>query len=391
MVIKVPKANLSQINAVAEDVLSDTAPDNVIGPTQQESTLRSSTTRLIERLPLEKIDSDRAPAQTRTIFDPDARDEDASLAASIADHGVLQPISVMVYRVEDGKQRYKLIAGERRLLASQYVNEPTIRAIVFPEGLVGEQRDLLTIIENSQRLDLNPIELANAMTHMINVYSYTQEQVADVVGRSRKYVGQCLQLLSAPTDVIKLVDQQSISVRDAHRLAELPKAKRQAALELADSGQKWNDAIELAHDDSAALPADDTVPPPAPLPDPEDTKIADLQIDKDLLKFLGSERAAVFVKALEMEGVTLSLKPRLLATAAFWLAYSQNIGEALVAVQAFNSGFVRRLGRMVLALADLPEIATESNPDEITRFASVLDMVVGDYLDSMKANAGGQS
>jgi ParB family chromosome partitioning protein len=136
-------------------------------------------------LPLEKIIPNRQ--QPRTSFDPEGLSE---LAASIAQHGVLQPI--VVSRSPDG---YELIAGHRRVLASRLAGRTSIPAVIREE--VGDRLEL-ALVENLQRADLNAIETARAYKLLMETYDLTQEQLAERLGKSRSAVANTLRTLSAP-------------------------------------------------------------------------------------------------------------------------------------------------------------------------------------------------
>src|SRR5580693_3093202 len=135
---------------------------------------------------------DRSPYQTRTRFD---EAQLAELAASIAATGVVQPI--VVRPVAGG--RFQLIAGERRWLASQRAGKETIPAVVRQVGDV--QAMEITIVENLQRADLNPIEQARAFERLGREFGMTQEQMAYRTGKDRASIGNYLRMLKLPESV----------------------------------------------------------------------------------------------------------------------------------------------------------------------------------------------
>lgn len=124
--------------------------------------------------------------QPRKIFDENTLKE---LSESIKAHGLLQPI--IVTQKEDG---YMLIAGERRLRATKLLGQSKIRAIVadFADKNLRE----LALIENIQREDLNPIELANSYKELINEYKITQEELGNIVKKSRPVITNTMRLLN---------------------------------------------------------------------------------------------------------------------------------------------------------------------------------------------------
>ena len=132
---------------------------------------------------------ERNPFQTRTQFDDAALDE---LAQSITFNGVVQPI--VVRSLAGGK--YQLIAGERRWLASQRAGKSTVPAIVREAS--DEQTMEMTIVENLQRADLNPMEQARAFERLGRDFRLTQEQMAHRTGKDRATVTNYLRLLRLP-------------------------------------------------------------------------------------------------------------------------------------------------------------------------------------------------
>ncbi len=155
---------------------------------------------------------DRNPYQTRTGFDESKL---AELASSIAASGVVQPI--IVRHGQDG--RYTLITGERRLLASRRAGKATVPAIIR------EASDLqameMTIVENLQRADLNPMEQAHAFQRLSRDFQLTQEQMATRTGKDRSSVANFLRLLRLPESVQKHVESGELSFGHARALLTL--------------------------------------------------------------------------------------------------------------------------------------------------------------------------
>jgi ParB family chromosome partitioning protein len=155
----------------------------------------------IHQLPLGQLD--RNPYQTRTSsFNPVALNE---LAASIRAVGVVQPI--VVRPVSGG--RYQVIAGERRWEASRTIGLPTIPAIVRQAS--NEQAMEMTIIENLQREDLNPMEQARAFDRLSRDFGLTQEQMSLRTGKERSSIANFLRLLKLPTSVQTMVEKNQLS------------------------------------------------------------------------------------------------------------------------------------------------------------------------------------
>ena len=140
--------------------------------------------------------------QPRKNFDEVALGE---LANSIRIHGVISPIIVVM----QPNGRYMIIAGERRWRASKRAGLLTIPAIV--RDYTPQQVKEISLIENLQREDLNPIETASAIKQLMDEYRYTQEQVADRIGKSRPAVANTLRLLTLTKPVIDLVAAGKLS------------------------------------------------------------------------------------------------------------------------------------------------------------------------------------
>ena len=153
------------------------------------------------------------PSQPRKIFEPKALDE---LASSIKINGVIMPI--VVNKDDDG--RYMIIAGERRFRASKIAGKDKIPAIIkeYDDRKIKE----ISLIENLQREDLNPIESATAMKQLMDDYGLTQEELSERIGKSRSAVANTLRLLSLEGEVVKLVANGKLSSGHARALVTLP-------------------------------------------------------------------------------------------------------------------------------------------------------------------------
>jgi ParB family transcriptional regulator, chromosome partitioning protein len=157
-------------------------------------------------------DIDRNPFQTRTNMD---ESELSELAASITANGVVQPI--LVRPLASG--RYQLIAGERRWRASQLAGKKTVPAIL--RQVSDEQALEITIVENLQRADLNPMEQAHAFERLSREFHMTQEQIATRTGKDRVSVSNYMRLLTMPESVQKLVGAGSLTFGHAKALLGL--------------------------------------------------------------------------------------------------------------------------------------------------------------------------
>lgn len=152
------------------------------------------------------------PNQPRKVFDETALKE---LADSISKHGVIMPIIV-----NKSGDRYMIIAGERRFRASKLAGLSKVPVIVktYNERQIKE----ISLIENLQREDLNPIEAATAMRSLMNDYGMTQEELADRIGKSRPAIANTLRLLNLSPEVIKLVANGNLSAGHARTLVSVP-------------------------------------------------------------------------------------------------------------------------------------------------------------------------
>ena len=152
------------------------------------------------------------PNQPRKHFDETALNE---LAASIRVHGIIQPI--VLNESDDGK--YMIIAGERRWRAAKIAGLETVPAYIrrFTEKQVKE----ISIIENLQREDLNPIEAAKAIKQLMEEYKLTQEAVAERIGKSRSVIANTVRLLTLPVEVVDLIETNKLSAGHAKILVAL--------------------------------------------------------------------------------------------------------------------------------------------------------------------------
>src|ERR1035437_692565 len=184
------------------------------GPPPRAAPIADATGKPLE-IALDRID--RNPHQTRTAFDEAKL---AELAQSIAATGVVQPI--VVREIPGG--RYQLIMGERRWRASQAAGKATIPAIV--RQVSDEQSLEMTIVENLQREDLNPMEQARAYERLSREFKLTQEQMAVRTGKDRASVGNFLRLLKLPAQIHPLVESGALSFGHARALLALDSPER---------------------------------------------------------------------------------------------------------------------------------------------------------------------
>lgn len=153
------------------------------------------------------------PNQPRKNFDEQALKE---LAESIKKHGVIMPIVVN----DNGDGKYMIIAGERRFRACKLAGKATIPVVIrkYSEREIKE----ISLIENLQREDLNPIEAATAMKQLMMDYKLTQDELAERIGKSRPAVANTLRLLNLCPEVMMMVAEGRLSAGHARTLVPLP-------------------------------------------------------------------------------------------------------------------------------------------------------------------------
>jgi len=173
-------------------------------------------------VPVEAISPN--PLQPRQIMDSEAL---AELAASIREHGLIQPLIVTRSTGQEAGVEYQLVTGERRWRAAQMAGLATVPVIVKE----ATSREMLewALVENLQRTDLNPLEAANAYRTLMIEFGLTQEQVAEEVGKSRTAVANALRLLRLPRELKAALLAGEISEGHARALLGLPTEEAQVA------------------------------------------------------------------------------------------------------------------------------------------------------------------
>ncbi|WP_448191594.1 ParB/RepB/Spo0J family partition protein [Azospirillum sp. sgz301742] len=169
-------------------------------------------------IPLIQIEPD--PDQPRR----NAQDADVgTLAASVEQKGLLQPINVR----EVAADRFRIVAGERRYWAFRQLDRETIPALILDT----DDAQALALIENVQRIDLHPVDLARSLERLISDKGLTQEQAAALIGKSQEYVARLLGILRLPADILNEAPEHAqVSVSLLMELAELTDPKAQRAL-----------------------------------------------------------------------------------------------------------------------------------------------------------------
>lgn len=210
------------------------------------------------RIPVNEVPIDRIvpnPLQPRTsIGDADLDD----LTASVREHGIIQPLLVSEQGPEGGDVRYQLIAGERRLRAARAAGLTYVPVTIrqsTPQDLIE-----LALIENIQRLDLNPLEEAMAYRRLVDEFNLTQRAVAERVGRSRTAVANTIRLLDLPQELRDSLAAGEISEGHARALLGLSddEQRRRAWREVVDQGlnvRQTERVVREARAPAAAVPA----------------------------------------------------------------------------------------------------------------------------------------
>lgn len=189
-------------------------------PSHPEGEILSDFGGVLE-VPLKMISAN--PHQPRKSFDEDGLKE---LAASIKEHGIIQPLVLSAQESED-EQKYALIAGERRLRAAHIAGLASVPAVLREAD--GQDHLLLALIENVQRADLNPLETATAYQNLVVEFELSHEEIGKRVGKSRTAVTNTLRLLDLPDVVQQAVRKNQISMGHARALLSLPTIKAQSA------------------------------------------------------------------------------------------------------------------------------------------------------------------
>lgn len=155
------------------------------------------------------------PNQPRQIFrEDDLRD----LAKSLSEHGVIQPVLLRPH--PDAEGQYQIVAGERRWRAAQLAKLHDLPAVV--RDLDDKEILELAIIENVQRVDLDPVEEARGYAQLVDAFGYTQEQLSEVIGKSRSYLANSMRLLTLPDLVLDFLRDGKLSTGHARALVTAP-------------------------------------------------------------------------------------------------------------------------------------------------------------------------
>lgn len=199
------------------------------------------------------------PLQPRSAFSPEALQE---LAQSIRENGIIQPL--VVRRAGEG---YQLVAGERRLRAARLAGLHEVPVVV--QEFADDRLMEITLIENIQREDLNPIEVAHAFERLHREFRLSHEQIAQRTGKDRSTVTNMLRLLRLPLEVQQLLAEQRLSMGHARAILGLESAQQQVALaQKAADGAMSVRQVERTVQKLLTAPPEASAEAPAPEHDP---------------------------------------------------------------------------------------------------------------------------
>jgi ParB family chromosome partitioning protein len=218
-------------------------------------------------IPIDRISPN--PDQPRLAFDPTSLEE---LAASIREHGILQPILVRPL----GNGEYQLIAGERRWRASRTAGEQTIPALV--EEIDDETALEISIIENLQREDLSPLDEAAMYDRMVRERGYSVRKLAQKLGKDKGYLENRLRLADAPAEIRELVSLRKDTLSHAYELMKVDDVRKRKRL----AGQVARGELTLARlrdriEGRRRRPTPTIVPDPARIGTPADDATDDAE------------------------------------------------------------------------------------------------------------------
>lgn len=177
-------------------------------------------------------------AQARKVFDEEKIKE---LSDSIKEYGILQPL---VLRKENGK--YSIIAGERRFRAAHIAGLKEVPALV--KEVSREDADKISLIENIQRIDLNPVEEARGYKSVMEEYSLNQEELAEAIGKSRQYIGNTVRILKLDERVLQLLETGKISMSHGKIL-----------LSIKDKNLQYKEAVRIVESGSTVKETENIV------------------------------------------------------------------------------------------------------------------------------------
>ena len=253
-------------------------PESAADAARAEAAARPPLDEELARIPVDLLQ--RGRYQPRLDMRPESLQE---LADSIRAQGVVQPIVVRPLAAQRSGEplRYEIIAGERRWRAAQMAGLHDVPAVI--RRVPDEAAVAMSLIENIQRENLNPLEEARALDRLIREFEMTHQTAADAVGRSRAAVSNLLRLLELADEVKALVETRQLEMGHARALLGLAQARQQieVALLVAKKGLSVRETEALVRKLSTAKPAADEREPPRS--DPNITRL-----EQDLTDKLGA-------------------------------------------------------------------------------------------------------
>jgi ParB family chromosome partitioning protein len=294
--------NNTQKDQNTQTPLADKKLDKQADPIQISQSNQNKQAAIIDQVAghqlvevdLSKIEAN--PDQPRKHFNQSKLEE---LALSLKEHGLVQPIIVKKLP----NQNYQIIAGERRWRASKLAGIDKIPVIIRDQLKTTQSNDLASLIENVQREDLNPVELAYSFDRMTRIYGFTQDALAQKLGISRVHVANTLRLLKLPDDVKEMLVMRVLTEGHARALLTLnsfefisllAKEIVELGLTVREVESKIRQINEAAHKNRTSLSQSSSVPSMENIPNNPHA-----QLEEELRKLFGTK---VVLKGNEQRG-----------------------------------------------------------------------------------------
>ena len=235
----------------------------------------------VRTVPLREIEPD--PGQPRKTFNQDSL---AELAASIGEHGLLQPIAVRPQPMGG----YRIVAGERRWRACRMAGLTEVPVVIRD---VSDQEAMeLALVENLQREDLDPVEEACGIRELMDRCGLTQEQAAQCLGKSRSALANSLRLLGLPPEALELLRSGALTAGHAKAILGLPTPELQVQAAKLIAGHSLN--VRQAEDLCRKLAKDAKQAGQTPAPEPPPRPALPVEVEESLRQALGSEVSVAY-------------------------------------------------------------------------------------------------